>query len=77
MIAYLPFVATGAGIAIVVIGAVWVLSARISKLEQKVDDIPAVINGSVLRTIQAHCATERERCHVSPYARTVPMRGGI
>ena len=55
-------IGVGSAVIMAVLGAAFVQHARMARLEQKVEDIPKVINGSVLRTITDHCRTVQADC---------------
>ena len=46
----------GAGLVIAIFGGAWVLSGRVSKAEQLVEDLPKVLNGTVVRSHEGRCA---------------------
>ena len=49
-------IGVGAGVVLAVSGWSWRLSGRMSKTEQKIDDLPAVLNGTVIRKHEGRCA---------------------
>lgn len=49
-------IGVGAGVVIAIFSGAWVLSGRVSKVEQMVEDLPATLNGTVVRKHEERCA---------------------